>query len=191
MLSNYMRPFLIKLVSILLILISLDVTFFAKNLLQESRMIRRLFLDTKQIPPTPDELNWYLCFNPKPYQAAVNWIVDQTGASKEYLLSEEYTQSFPSKIDQSLLDFIIKYQCGNTKLTVEEADKLLIKVAIAGGEDNTTDVIDYMSFCLMARSTNIRETNELLKIYKQYPKEEDGYYAVLQQMKTYSDYRFK
>lgn len=186
-----MRPFLIKLVSVLTMFLSLNLTFSAESSIKESRMIRRLFLDIKQVPPTPEELNWYLCYNHEPYQAAVDWIVAQTGASKEHLMSNEYKQTFPNKLDQSVLDLIIRYQSGNIKLSVEEADKLLVKISIAGGEDNTTDVIDYMASCLMARSTNVKETNELIKIYKQYPKEEDGYLAVLQQMKTYSDYKFK
>lgn len=191
MLSNIMRPFLIKLVSVILIFGALNLGFSIENSTQESRMIRRLFLDVKHVPPSPGELNWYLCYNHEPYKAAVEWIVAQTGASKEYLLSEEYRQKYPTKLDQSVLDFIVKYQCGNIKLSIQEADKLLIKLSIVGGEDNVTDVFDYMAFCLIARATNVQETNELLKTYRQYPKEEDGYYAVLQQLKTYSDYKFK
>ena len=186
-----MRPFLTKLVSVWILFLSLNATFSAENSLQESRMIRRLFLDTRHVPPSPGELNWYLCYNHKPYQAAVDWISSQTGVSKEYLLSEDYIQMYPSKLDQDTLDFIIKYQCGNINLPIDKADKLLVKLSIIGGEDNETDIIDYMALCLMARSTNVKETNELLKLYKQYPKEEDGYYAVLQQLKTYSDYKFK
>jgi len=186
-----MRPFLIKLVSVILIFRISSVGFSVENSIREARLIRRLFLDIRKVPPSPEELNWYLCYNPEPYKAAVDWIVSQTGVSKEYLLSEEYKQKYPTKLDQSMLDFIIKYQCGNSQLSIEESNKLLIKLSIIEGEDNVTDVFDYMAFCLISRATNVQETNELLKIYKQYSKEEDGYYAVLQQLKTYSDYKFK
>ena len=186
-----MRPFVTKLVSALIIFIAFTATFSSENSRVESRLIRRLFLDVRNVPPSPAELNWYLCYNHEPYKTAVEWISSQNQISKDYFLSDEYKQKFPTKLDQSTLDLIVKYQGGNINVTNKEADKLLVKVSIAGGEENTTDVIDYMSSCLMARSTNVQETNELLKIYKQYLKEEDGYLAVLDKMKTYSDYMFK
>jgi hypothetical protein len=189
-----MRPFLIKLVSVLLISLCLNVLAIEeKNAKEEARLIRKLFLDIKRVPPTPNELDWYLTYNPKPYNTAVDWIIGNTNTqlTKEFLLSENYKKAPLEYLSQPMLDYIIKYQSGSINTTIDQANKQLVKVSIAGGEDNVTDTIDYMSVCLTARSTDVKEINELTKIFKSRSSEEEGYLAVLDEIKTYKDYKTK
>lgn len=187
-----MRPFFQKLVSVIAIIVGLSVTILAQKSTQESRLIRKAFLDIKRVPPTPGELTWYLSYNVHPYEAAINWLTAQTKTNKlkEYFLSEEYKQAKPVKLDKQTQDLIIKYQSGDINVSSSEADKKLIKLAIICGEENVTDTIDFMSICLIARSTNVQEINSLLKIFKEHPKEENGYLAVLQELKQHKEFIF-
>lgn len=187
-----MRPFLSKLVSVILLVGIFSVTILAEKSTEEARLIRKAFLDIKRVPPTPDELNWYLCYNSKPYETAINWLVSNTKNLnlKEYLLSEEYKISSPYKLDDEMQNLIIKYQCGNLNLSNKEADKALIKLSILCGEGSTIDTIDYMASCLMARPTTTKEINVLLKLFKEQNTEEAGYLAVLNVLKTYKDFVF-
>jgi hypothetical protein len=184
-----MRPFLIKLVSVLL-LTTLSVPILAEKSTEEARLIRKAFLDIRHVPPSPGELDWYLIYNTNSYQAAIQWLVSQTNTFylKDYLLSKEYKQSAPVKLTQETLDSIIKYQCGNLNVTSEQADILLVKLAVVCGEDNITDTIDYIAVCLIARPTNVQEINMLMKIYKDQSTEVDGYLAVLKNLKTHKDF---
>ncbi len=187
-----MRPFLIKLVSVILLVATFSVTILAQKSTEEARLIRKAFLDIKRVPPTPDELNWYLCYNSNPYETAVNWLVSDTKNLnlKEYLLSEEYKLSSPYQLDKETQNAIIKYQCGNLNLSIKEAEKLLVQISTSCGEGSVIDSIDHMSACLMSRPTTTKEINSLLKIFKEQATEEAGYLAVLNVLKSYKDFIF-
>jgi hypothetical protein len=185
-----MKSLLVRVV-LLLILIFFPLTSSSREKIKEDqRLIRRVFLDIKCVPPSPAELNWYLCYNHDPYLAAINWCTEDISLRK-YLMSDKYKQIPPVKLNQKMLDLIIKYQCGNVNLTTQEADVLLIELATKEGLNDVVDTIDHMAICLMARSTNTTEINELLKIFKTQPNEKNGYLAVLNQLKTYTDYTCK
>lgn len=185
-----MRPFLLKLVSAILLITVSTVSVLADKSTEEARLIRKAFLDIKHVPPTPAELTWYLCYNSKPYEAAVKWLIPSDSLLQKYFLSEQYKRSSPNKLDLSVLDFIIKYQAGDTNSNIDKASKLLVQIAIVCGEDNTTDIIDYLSLCLIARSTNIDEINHLLKVFRNFAREEDGYIAVLNELKQHKEFIF-
>ena len=168
----------------------LSVPILAEKTTEEARLIRRAFLDIKRVPPTPEELTWYLCYNFNPYQTAIDWLLSSDSTMKPYFLSTKYKLSKPTKLDSNILELIIKYQAGNLNTTNEQADKMLVKISIACGEDNITDTIDYLSFCLIARVTNTSEINLLQKLFRTYTKEEDGYLAVLQELKQHKEFLF-
>lgn len=168
----------------------LSVPILAEKTTEEARLIRRAFLDIKRVPPTPEELTWYLCYNSNPYQTAIDWLLSSDSTLKPYFLSTKYKLSKPTKLDSNMLELIIKYQAGNLNTTIEQADKMLVKISIACGEDNITDTIDYLSFCLIARVTNTSEINLLQKLFRTYTKEEDGYLAVLQELKQHKEFLF-
>lgn len=186
-----MRPFFCKLVSCILLVSFFNYELAGDNSTMEARMIRRVFLDVKKVPPSPAELEWYLIYNTKSYEKAVDWIVNSTNnytLLKTYLLSDKYKQKESIKMDQLMLDNIIKYQSGNLNNSLDEASTILVRNAISCGEDNTVDTIDYISTCLMARPTRTQEINELLQIFRGYPNDKDGYLAVLDKIKTYPDF---
>lgn len=159
----------------------------------DSRLIRRLYLDTVGMPPTIEEIEWYISYNTtKGYELAVNWVLTKYGEEKlrSYFLSNEYKQATQTEIPQEVLDNIIKYQVGKLYLTNQQADDELIKIGLNAYTD-PLDIIDYFAMCMMSRVTHIDEANELLKIYRSFKTDKEGYRCVLAQMKTYRDYKYK
>jgi hypothetical protein len=168
--------------------------------LREAQLIRRVYLDVLGIPPSPKELDWYLSYNNNSYETAVKWVVKQPGAyynSLEdteminHLCSPEYRNKPQIKIIPFQLELIVKYQCGNMSLSIDDADIKLTASAIGVGEGNVLDTIDYISECLTGRLTYTEEANSLLQVYKKYPSESEGYLAVLKEIKTFKDFLYK
>ena len=159
----------------------------------DSRLIRRLYLDSVGMPPTIEEIEWYISYNTtKGYELAVDWVITRHGEEKlrSYYLSKEYRQSTPTAISQETLDNIIKYQVGKLYLTNQQAEDELIKIGLDLYTD-PLDIIDYFAMCMMSRVTHLNEANELLKLYKSFKTDKERYRCVLAQMKTYRDYKYK
>lgn len=179
-------------VSILFLLIGTS-SIGTNNSLKESRLIRRLYLDLLFYPPTPEELDWFLVYNTSnSYEVAVNWILSLPGIIGEdidkdqykiYLFSANYKNKLPIKLTPKEVDFLIKYQSGKKQCSIEIASQYFIKYAIQWKGSNPLDVIDYMALCLMAEETTVEEANKLLGIFRKYPVENEGYLAVLEELK--------
>ena len=159
----------------------------------DSRVIRRLYLDTIGMPPTVEELDWYSTYNRvKGYELAVDWVLTKTGAEKfkKYYLSEAYKTKQQLEISQSILSNIIKYQVGKLFITDEQATDELIKLGDLQFS-NPLDVIDYFALNMMARVTHLDEANLLLRVFRSFKDEREGYREVISLMKDFRDYRYK
>jgi hypothetical protein len=159
----------------------------------DSRLIRRLYLDTIKMPPTIEEIEWYTTYNKtKGYEMAVDWVLTKIGDTRVrgYYLSNAYKTKPEVEVPQDILDSIIKYQVGNLKLTDKQAVDELIK---CGEEQYSSplDMIDYFSMCMMSRATHIDEANLLLKVFRMSKTETQGYRDTISILKQFKDYRYK
>lgn len=159
---------------------------------KESHLIRRLYLELLDCPPTPGELEWLLVYTVEPYVSAVNWILYKNEkynneSFRTYLLSSCYKEKPLNELSSKKIDYIIQYQIGKRHLSVEEASRVFVELAIKLKGSNVLDVIDYMCVCLMARETNVKEANILLAEFRTHSNEIDGYIAVLERIKRFED----
>ena len=176
----------------LLLTVVVCVVACYSSLGDDSRIIRRLYLDTVGVPPTIEELEWYTVYNDDGYSLAVEYVINKTADAelKNFYLSAAYKTSSDTLIAEDVLNKIIKYQIGKLDVTSAQADEELIRL----GELQYTaaaDVVDYFSYCLMSRSTTLEETNKLLNIFRKAKTEKDGYKDILSCMKTFKDYLYK
>jgi len=167
------------------------------SLLKEGQLIRRAYLDVWGVPPTIEELNWYLTYNRNSYETAVLDLISKEYSSarikelaKNFLLSNEYKTQLQKSLTMEEMSVIIRYQGGDLTSTLKDADKRLVANSILNKE-NGYDPVDYLAGLLMARSTSAGEETFLSKIIKKYPSEEEGYFAALQVMKTFKDFTHK
>lgn len=158
----------------------------------DSRLIRRLYIDSIGIPPTIEEIEWYTVYNKnKGYAMAVDWVVSKSQQGmKDYYLSDVYIKKQPELIAKTALDNIIKYQVGKTYLTERQADYELILLGNKCYTDSL-DIIDYFSMCMMSRVTHVDEANLLLRVFKSYANETEGYLEVISLMKEFKDFKYK
>lgn len=183
--SIYMKKLLLTVVTYLSLCYS--------SLGDDSRLIRRLYLDTIKMPPTIEEIEWYTTYNKlKGYELAVDWVLTKMGDDRvrEYYLSNAYKTKPEIEIPQETLTSIIKYQVGNLKLTDEQAVNELIKC----GEEiysSPLDMIDYFAMSMMSRSTYIDEANLLLRVFRASKTETQGYRDTINIMKQFKDYKYK
>lgn len=177
----------------ILLAVAVYILTYCTGWSDDSRLIRRLYLDTVKMPPTIEEIEWYISYNKtKGYEMAVDWVLTKYGEEKlkSYYLSDDYKQSLPSLIEPETLNNIIKYQVGKLYLTDKQAEEELIRLGQEQYSD-PLDVIDYFAMCMMARPTRLMEANELLKVYRPFKTEKEGFRAVLECMKRYRDYKYK
>jgi len=144
------------------------------------------------MPPTPEEIDWYTSYNKNTgYKLAVDWVTaNSNNKLKEYYMSKEYKNKQITEIPQTILDSIIKYQVGNTCLTTKAAEIQLILNGTAIYTD-TLDVIDYFCMCMMSRVTHVDEANLLLRVFKAFKSEEEGYREVISIIKEFKDFKNK
>jgi hypothetical protein len=184
---------------ILILILFFGLTSSGKCIeLKDYQLIRRAFLEILNVPPTPSELEWYIVYNEDSYKTAVEWIVNQTKIKKtiyiddfslkDYLNSDYFKTKEFSILDDKVLNFIVCYQTGNSLNNINSANLDMIELAIKFGEGDVLGTIDYMSLCLISRVTNVNEANKYLKIFKQYPSEQEGYQAVLNAIKITEDF---
>lgn len=185
-----MRGFLkIFLTGLFLLLCASATEIYTTNSLKEGQLIRRLYLDLLDVPPTSAELEWYLTYNKEGYKAAVDKIVTPNfpPSVKQSVLSNEYRLAPQRPIPQKTLEKIIRYQSGSPWVSLEEANKRFVVISLKAAE-NDINPLDYMAENLMGRITNAQEETELAKIIKKYPSEQEGYRAALEEIKTYPDF---
>ena len=192
---------------VILFRVFLILTFLLANLnatssqIRETSLIRRLYLDLLNVPPTPHELDWLLIYHPNnSFETAVCWILSKPElfsaesdkeACEQYLLSDVYKNKAKQKLTPETLKRIIEYQIGYNIVGIKDPETMLIEMSIGWGGEDIIEVIDYMCICLMSRSTNIDEANKLIKIFKNQPHQFLGYKAVLIEIKTFEDFLTK
>lgn len=181
-------------------LIMLNVSGMFAN--DSSSLIRRAYIDVLGVPPTVVEMDWLLVYNKgKSYEIAVDYLVNNPRSkwnipkylAKMLLLSKNYKEQpkiplLPEQIYKNVfylagLDTNLSY----TEENIKSAFYKLINIAIVFC-DGETDTIDYLATCMMGRTTNLDEINQLSKIIKNSNKsEKDTWYDVLQEMMNFPD----
>jgi len=146
---------------------------FPSDRKDESYLIRRAYLDTLGIVPTPTEIEWYCVYNDNGYELAVKWLASKADVAREgkgellsILVSDEYKKSKKTQLSRKKVNEIVMYLAGvsgeiNTE-NIKKAKHRLVENALLC-ETGDLDVIDYMANQLMCRGTNVPEANELLK----------------------------
>lgn len=193
---NFRKLSMLCFVFILTCLCNFDVN---ASTLKETQLIRRVYLEFLHIPPSITELEWYTVYCSKEgYKLAVHDVIARTSLSKSvkdviisYLLSKEYKESTPTLMSVWQRDVIIRYQSGDINNTVAQAEQTLITCALALGDQDILDSIDFLCDSLLSRSTTITEANSLLAVYRQFSDEKQGLYAVLQCIKEFNDFTCK
>jgi hypothetical protein len=171
-----------------------------------SFFIKRAYLDTIGIVPSTEEIEWYCVYNSgDSYKLAVETLLKHPKFSwnmsiaqaKEILLSEYYKNSAKRTLTKEQIIVNLFYVVGvplDTKInkdTIQLSKNKLIQHALKYSDGDTSEAIDYMANCLMCRNTNVKEINELLKIYRSIKNEKDAWLAVvdaildLEGVKTY------
>lgn len=159
----------------------------------DSRLIRRAFLDILGAPPTIEEIEWYTTYNTNDgYKLAVDWLLTRVNhiELQEKFLSAEYKTAEQTPLPDKLLSKIIRYQAGAPFVSDDQAIIQLAKLGIKT-EQTPTDTIDMFALCLMARVTHVEEINLLMKVFKSYKNELDGYCEVIRLMKDFKDFKNK
>ena len=167
-----------KLVLIFLINCLLLINNLYSNF-NESFLIKRAFLDTIKIPPTPEEIEWFCVYENDSYESAVNWLINHKDFnwplsktdSKIILNSIEYKTFYRIPMSKIEIEKIILYLNGfgkdtepnpnNIKLAYDKMIESALKCSF-----NEDETIDYIANLLMCRSTTAKELNSLKELYK-------------------------
>ena len=169
------------------------------NLLKEIHLIRRVYLEVLKIPPTPQEMDWYIVYNKEPYYTALNHVIKErakrdagypTIKMKAYYETDSFKDKPSQKLPKEVLNFIIKYQAGGVNDTMETCINKLIETAMVVAGHDPVDGFDYLAECLINRSLSAKEANDLLKEYRKHTKEKDGYLAVFNSLTQFEDFLF-
>lgn len=186
-----------KLIFLVLFLSFFSIRGISKE--DDSRLIRRLYLDNIGLVPTIEEMEWYIVYNDNSYELAVNYISNHpqnrlkalTVEEKIKLFnSKEYKQSKRLKLSKEELSKNIFYVSGCDKTYgLEYAKKRIISNSIKN--DTSIDIIDYMANLFMCRSTKLTEANYLLQIYRKSESlhfaEEDRWFMVLEEILKFDE----
>jgi hypothetical protein len=147
------------------------------------RLIRRLYLEVLNAPPTPSEIEWYFVYNKNPYNTALNQVLKErakrdagypTIKMKAYYETDSFKNKPPEKLTKQALNFINK----------------LIEDAIAVSDGHPVDGFDYLSECLINRLLSAAEADRLMKEYQKHPDEKSGYLAVFNLLTQFEDFLF-
>jgi hypothetical protein len=169
------------------------------NLLKETRLIRRVYLEVLSVPPTPIEMEWYLVYNKDSYLTALNHVIKErarrdagypTIKMKSYYETDLFKNKTPEKLPKEVLHFIIKYQVGGVNDTLESCISKMIDNAIVVADNHPVDGFDYLAECLINRTLSMKEANDLLKEYRKYSNEREGYQTVFNKLIEFEDFLF-
>ena len=171
-----------------------------------STLIRKAYIDVIGVPPTIEEIDWYLVYNKdRSYELAVDYVINNPKCkwnisrelAKLLLLSKDYKDQpkaslLPEQIIKNLfyvtgMDVNLSYTEENKKIACYK----LIQHAILCS-DGETETIDYLANSLMSRGTNLEEINYLTKLFKSSSKNEDeAWLDVLQAMMKFPEVNTK
>jgi hypothetical protein len=176
-------------------------------LADDSRLIRRAYLDLTGKLPTIQEIEWLEIYTREPYKEAVIYLTEvlkkkykhlSPQDTKKHLLSLSYI--FQPRKPISDLEFRINllYLAGMPQHDfsdekIHEAKLKLIKIA-TNPNSFDYDPLDFLANSLMSRSTTTEEANKLMKIYRNYAKylkEEDVWLVVLEELLKFDDVKTK
>ena len=167
----------------------------------DSRLIRRLYLDTLGLVPTTEEIEWYVVYNDNGYQIALNYILGHPKNKLKNIPLDEMIKLFNSKeYKERKRCYLTKEEIANNLFYISGCDKSYDVncakrkiVSDALKHDTETDIIDYMANLLMSRSTNLIEANQLLKVYRQYESlpDDQRWFRVLEEILTLEDVKSK
>jgi hypothetical protein len=167
----------------------------------ESYFIRRAYLDVLGIVPTIDEIEWYCVYNTQGYFLAVDWLLQQPNTDPETLAKMLYSSSYKDtqrtalsdKKREEIIFYVVGKKHTSDKLKLKEAKLELIAAAkmCASGD---LDVLDYMAYQLMSRTTKLTEANDLLAKLKSnlaIHNEQDAWLETLNYLLDMEDVRCK
>jgi hypothetical protein len=167
----------------------------------ESRLIRRAYIDMLGIVPTIEEIDWYCVYNDNSYVLAVEYILEHSfykwftskSQLKVWLLSDDYKNSEKKPLTTQQINKIIVYVAGDkhepTLENVNQSIKTIINHANKYGSSDS-ERIDYICSILMARESNKDEANFLLSILREQRKittEEKSWLFVFEQILLLED----
>lgn len=140
--------------------------------LREIKLIRRAYLDVAGVVPITEEIEWFVVYNDKGYELAVDYLFDtyNTKLIKEYLLSDAYKNQQDRLLSREELDQMVMYAVGTkgkavTGKEIHAAKQKLVELALKCS-DGTDDAIDYICNALMSRSSNVSENNMLSRKFR-------------------------
>jgi hypothetical protein len=170
----------------------------------ESRIIRRAYLDILGTVPTITEIEWYCVYNKhNSYKLAVEYLISRPGAGlkgicdkdelRKTLLSKEYREAKREQLTIKKVHEMVMYQAG-IRGEANEANVLKAKISLIenamSDESTDSDTIDHMALQLMSRSTNLEEANLLLATLRAFRKglsEETAWVKTLDRMLVLDD----
>lgn len=167
----------------------------------EAQLMRRLFIDAIGKPPSITEIE-YLNENTNSYNAAIELIfgkdrkyfvnIQHVDVLRRHFESKEYLQASASPLTVEQRENIIRYQSqSDTSDSVEVARKKLALCANAYIDTSELAAIDWLSQCLLARTTTVAEANELLLVYRKYTSSTAGLLAVVRTLEKFHDFTHK
>ena len=168
---------------------------------QDSRHIRRLYLEVLGTTPTPEEIDWYCVYNKDSYERAVEYVVSfkSNKINPKFRLKSKYELYNLLMRDDFLIadkrynstkniEDILRYAAGLKSASLEECKNKICRDSLSVSE-NYIDAADYAAMWLMSRVTNLEEANRLNNIVKQ-SKGEDSLKVMrklLDEMLTFED----
>ena len=176
-------------------------------LADDSRLIRRAYLDLTGKLPTIQEIEWLEIYTREPYKEAVQYLTEVLKKNYKHLSREDTKKHLTSlyyifqprkpisdlelRINLLYLAGMPQHEFSDDK--IREAKLKLIKIA-TNPDIIDYDPIDYLANCLMSRSTTTEEANKLTKTFKHYSKyltEEQAWLVVLDELLKFEDVRTK
>jgi hypothetical protein len=173
----------------------------------DSRLIRKAYLDLTGKLPTIQEIEWLEIYTQEPYKEAVKYLTEvlkkkykhlSPQDTQKHLLSLSYIFQSRKPVSELELRINLLYLAGMPQHEfsddkIHEAKLKLIKIA-TNPDNSDYEPMDYLANCLMSRSTTAEEANKLMKIYRNYSKyldETSTWMIVLDEMLKFSDVRTK
>lgn len=165
----------------------------------DSRLIRKIYLDLIGIVPTTEEIDWYMIYNTNGYEVAIDFVAKHpknkwksvsVEETVKILNSEEYKKS-KRELSSEEMTSILFYVVGDGTRggSYEDAKKTIVDSAIKCA-DSDVDKIDYISNILISRSTTIDESNLLLDVFKSTKgSDEDKLLKVLEKILEFEDFK--
>lgn len=179
---------------------------FSTGFKNDSRLIRKAYLDVLGTVPTAEETDWYCVYNSDGYVLAVDWLLKKYQIThkhanldelREFLLSTDYREASNIAIPKKKIEEIIFYVAGckyDESLEALNKAKLRLVVIARSWDYSDLDTIDYLAYELMGRVTNKDEANSLLQALRvslQLGDESVAWLALLEQVLKLDDVRSK